>query len=177
MKTNWNQRVVLLEARGRASVQVLFEAAQRVFRIPSWDTIQKALQGNEAPLREYLLRAESALKDLPFSRPYVTRNLSGSTYYIKTNGARTLMVQEDFLQINFQRSYTYLGFESAGSLYAAGEVLGQINSPGQHDIKAYLKVGGAVPYTEYTGPVHPRLGKAAYDEVFRKALQREEEKK
>ena len=148
--------------------RALYEAAEKVFWIPPFDTIIEAvINDNSAPMKEFLLDVYKQLEDSPFTGPTVTRDIMGGIIYITTDGGRSIIVTPESICIDFRR-------DGDGSTIAAGEVIGHIwaNDPGDrlHGIVAKTSDGN-VDINDYNGPVHPQLGRAVYDSDFRRKFE------
>ena len=148
--------------------RALYQAAEKVFWIPPFDTVIEAvIDGDFAPMKEFLLDVYKQLENDPFTGPTVTRDIVDGTIYITTDGGRNIIVTPQSICIDFRR-------DGDGSTIAAGEVIGHIwaNDPGDrlHGIVARTDEGD-IDIIDYNGPVHPQLGRTCYDSDFRRKFE------
>ena len=165
-------KVYQIEVSGDISrspeAKALYQAAEKVFLIPPFDTVVEAvINDNLAPMKEFLLDVYKQLENDPFTGPTVTRDIVDGTIYITTDGGRNIIVTPEHILIDFRR-------DGDGSTIAAGEVIGHIwaNDPGDrlHGIMARTSDGN-VDINDYNGPVHPQLGRTVYNSDFRRKFE------
>ena len=165
-------KVYTIETSGDISqsleARALYEAAEKVFWIPPFDDIVEAvIEGNIAPMKEFLQNVYEQLEDSPFSGPSVTKDIVDCAVYITTDGGRNIIVTPQSICIDFCR-------DGEGSTIAAGEVIGHIwaSDPGDRlsGIMAHTS-DGRVDINDYSGPAHPELGRTVYDSEFRQKFE------
>src|SRR5690606_27718896 len=93
---------------------------EKVFWIPPFNTVIEAvIDGDFAPMKEFLQGVYESLENDPFTGPTVTRDIVDGTIYITTDGGRNIIVTPQSICIDFMR-------DGEGSTIAAGEVIGHI---------------------------------------------------
>ena len=165
-------KVYQIEVSGDISrspeAKALYQAAEKVFWIPPFDTVIEAvIDGDFAPMKEFLLGVYKQLEDSPFSGPAATHDIVDGTIYITTDGGRNIIVTPESIVVDFRRN-------GNGSTIAAGEVIGHIwaSDPGDllHGIVAKTSDGN-VDINDYNGPVHPQLGRTVHDTNFKRRFE------
>lgn len=153
---------------GSREVCALYEAAGKVFEIPPFDVVVEAVvEGNYAPMQECVENVRDWYIDKPHTGPTVYRDIYDDSLCIVTNGGRRIFITPDSICIDFRRN-------DEGSTIAAGEVIGHVwaGDPGDklNGIMARM-ANKYVDINDYSGPVHPQLGRVAYDAEFRQKFE------
>lgn len=157
-----------IEACSLYYIPLLYGAARKVFGIPPWDTITKALEGDFAPLKSYLAEVAENLKGTPFSPPRVWQQIMNGTLMIWTDGGREIQVGTQFASVDFVR-------DGEGSVVAAGEVIAHLQEAldtsqlTRNGVSLEVEDNGegrTIALRDYAGPVHPKLSRVTYDSEF-----------
>ena len=166
-------KVYQIEVSGDISrspeARALYDAAGKVFWIPPFDTVIEAvIDGDFAPMKEFLQGVYESLKNDPFTGPTVYKDImDDTTIYIVTDGGRKIIITPQSICIDFMRG-------GEGSTIAAGEIIGHIwaNDPGDRLQGIMVRTSdGDVDIDDYNGPVHPQLGRTVYDSDFRRKFE------
>lgn len=146
--------------------QALYQACERVFELPPWEPVQEAIAGDVTPLQAFARESRDYYDNpnTPFIGPAVFIDLAGGEVLTITNGDRRVFVTAGAVTVDFMR-------DGEGSTIAAGEVIGHLwaGDPGDslEGIFITLDDGTTVEHKEYSGPVHPNLGRICYDADFK----------